>query len=99
MNTLVPMRRPNPSLHKYNNNSGFIREYEFLFGVTLSLLAWIVFAIYFGVIVLGVFAVVSLTGIGIGSFKHHRQSSLVLSCVPSIESQIHTDRESIRKAA
>ena len=100
MKTVVPMRRPksSPQLN-YNNNSGFIRELELPIGVTLSVLAWIVFAIYFGVIILAVFGVVALTGIGIGSFMHSRQTSLVESVVPQTEFKFRETREHIRKAA
>ncbi len=100
MKTVVPMRRPNSTLHNYNNgNSSFIREFEFPIGVTVSVLSWMVLALYFGVIVLGVFAVVSLTGIGIGSFQHFKQPSTVLSCVPASELQSSENADEIRKAA
>jgi hypothetical protein len=93
------MRRPNSTLHKSKNNVGFIREFEFPVGVTLSVLSWIVLAIYFGVIFLGVFAVVLITGIGIGSFKHSRQPSLVRSCVPASEFRLTETQDWVRKAA
>lgn len=99
MQTVVPMRRPNATLHKYNNNSGFVREFEFPIGVTVSVLSWIVLAVYFGVIILGVFAVVSIGGIGIGSIKHSKQTSLVQSVVPKSELQFSEQHEQIRKAA
>lgn len=99
MKTVVPMRRPNSTLHNYNSNTSFIREFEFPIGVTVSVLSWMVLAIYFGVIVLGVFAVVSLTGAGIGSFRHFKQPSTVLSCVPASEVQHSENEEQIRKAA
>lgn len=99
MKTIVPMRRPNSSLHNYNNNSGSIREFEFPLVATVSVLTWIVLAMYFGVIVLGVFGVVYVTGIGIGSYKHSRPPSLVQSCVPERELQPREDREQFRKAA
>ena len=99
MKTVVPMRRPNSSPHKYNNHSGLIREFEFPIGVAASVLSWIILAMYFGVIILGVFAVVSLTGIGIGSFRHSRPTSLVQSVVPTSEFQFSEEQEQIRKAA
>jgi apolipoprotein N-acyltransferase len=99
MKTVVPMRRPNSTLHKNQNNVSFLKEFEFPFGVTLSVLSWIVFSIYFGVIILGVFAVVLITGIGIGSFKHSRQPSLVQSCVPASEFQLTETQDRVSKAA
>jgi len=100
MKTVVPMRSQNSTLRNYNsNNSGLISEFEFPIGVGVSLLSWIVLAIYFGVIVLGVFAVVWVTGIGIGSFKNSRQASLAQAWVPATELQLTEDQEQIRKAA
>lgn len=99
MKKVVPMRAPSSSPLKYNNNLGFIREFEFPFGVLLSVLAWMVLALYFGVIILGVFGVVSLTGIGVGAIRHSMQPSPVLSCVPASESRIPEIHETIRKAA
>ena len=99
MKTVVPMRRPNSTLHKYNNTTSFISDFEFPIGVTLTLLAWIVFAIYFGVIILGVSTAVLITGIAIGTFKYSRQPSLVESCVPANEFQLTETVDQIRKAA
>ncbi|HSD47466.1 MAG TPA: hypothetical protein VLB87_12640 [Pyrinomonadaceae bacterium] len=99
MKTIVPMRRPNSSLHDFNDNSGSVREFQFPLVATVSVLSWIVLAIYFGVIVLGVFGVVYVTGIGIGSYKHARPPSLVTSCVPERELQPREVEEQFRKAA
>lgn len=98
MKTVVPMSRPNTTLHNYNHNS-FITEFEFPIGVTISVLSWMVLAVYFGVIVLAMFAVVSLTGYAIGSFLHQRQSSTILSCVPLSEVQHSENEGQFRKAA
>jgi hypothetical protein len=92
------MRRPNSMLHNYNNTS-FIREFEFPIGVTVSVLAWMVLASYYGVIVLGMFAVVLLTGAVIGSIQHYKQTSTVLSCVPASEVESSEEEGQIRKAA
>jgi hypothetical protein len=99
MQTVVPMRRPNATLQNYNNKTSFIREFELPIGVTVSVLSWMVLADYYGAIVLGMFAVVSLTGYGIGKIKHYKQPSLVLSCVPASEAQHSENEEQIRKAA
>jgi hypothetical protein len=99
MNKVTPMRRPKSSPLKYESNAGFIREFEFPIGVTLSVLSWMVLAVYFGAIVLAVFAVVSITGIGIGSFKHSRPESLVLSCVSTNELPLVEEQDQFRKAA
>ena len=99
MKTIVPMRRPNSSLHNYNNDSGHVTEFEIPLAVTVSVLSWIVLAIYFGVIVLGVFGVVYVTGFGIGKYKHSRPPSLVQSCVPVRELQPRQNEDQLRKAA
>jgi hypothetical protein len=98
MKNVVPMRRPNSSLHSYDH-LGFIRELNLPIGVTLSVLAWMVFAIYYGVFILGVFVVILIGGIGIGSFKHYRRPSPMLSFVPSRESRIPEVHQQIRRAA
>lgn len=99
MNKVTPMRRPKSLPLKYESNTGFIREFEFPIGVTVSVLSWMVLAVYFGVIVLAVFAAVSITGISVGSFKHSRQESLVQSCVPKSESPVAENQDQFRKAA
>ena len=99
MKTIVPMRRPNSSLHNYNNNSGSIREFQFPLVAAVSVLSWIVLAIYFGVDVLGVFAVVYVSGISIGSYKHSRPPSSVESCVPVRELKPRENQDQFRRAA
>jgi hypothetical protein len=98
MKNVVPMRRPNPSLHNYQHRYS-INELEVPLVGIVSVFSWIVLAMYFGVIILGVFAVVSVAGIGIGSFKHYKQPSPMLSCVPSRESRIPEIQQQIRRAA
>lgn len=98
MKNVVPMRRPNLSPHNYQHGVS-ISEFEVPLVGIVSVLSWIVLAMYFGVIVLGVFAVVSVTGIGIGSFKHYKQPSPMLSCVPASESRIPEIQQQIRRAA
>ena len=98
MKNVVPMRRPNPSLHDYDHRVSN-REFEVPLAAIVSVLSWIVLAMYFGVIVLGVFAVVSVTGIGIGSFQHYKQPSPMLSFVPLRESRVPEIQEQIRRAA
>lgn len=99
MKTVIPMRRPNPTLQTYNNNTSFIGEFELLAGVTVSVLSWMVVSSYYGAIVLGVFAAVSLTGYGIGKIKHYKQPPRVLSCVPEREVRHSENEEYLCKAA
>ena len=100
MKTVVPMRRPNATLQNYNNNNtSFISEFELPIGVTVSVLSWMVLADYYGAVVLGVFAVVALTGYSIGKIKHYKQPSIVLSCVPASEVRHAENDEQTRKAA
>lgn len=94
MSNVVPMRRPNEPLHNYEHD----REIQIPLAAIVSVLSWIVLAIYFGVIVLGVFAVVWVIGIGIGSFEHYKQPSPMLSCVSMSESQ-RPEIQQIRRAA
>jgi len=98
MNNVVPMRRPNEPLHN-DEHDGSVREIQFPLAAIVSVLSWIVLAMYFGVIVLGLFAVVWVIGIGIGSFKHYKQPSPMLSCVSMSESQRPEIEQQIRKAA
>ena len=98
MNNVVPMRRPQPPLHNYEHRDS-IGELQVPLAAIVSVLSWIVLAMYFGVIVLGVFAVVSVIGIGIGSFQHYKQPSPMLSCVSTSESQMPEIEQQIRRAA
>lgn len=97
MTNVAPMHRSNPTLHNYNNENP-AREIEFPVGITVSVLSWIVLAVYFGVLVIAVFAAIGITGIGIG-IKHHRHPPQQVSCVPSTRHKIPEIQEQILKAA